>query len=482
MHSRTIAKIILLSWLLLVLAACVPQPQAVPLSNYLSQAETLIGRRSYGEAISLLEDAAAVHPDKSTPLLKLGQIYLAQHRWLLAEDAFNRALARQPRSPAAQAGLAEALLQQGRPHKALPWWQEAITLDPHLPGGFTGLGRTHLALLNFPAAQAAFEQEQVDPEAWWYLAALTAPRDLSAATEILKAGALAPASPTQPEAQAIRSSLVARRDYLLKALAPFTAQSPQAAVAKAAGIALAQIQLWPLAIHALSVANELQPGDAETLAFLGYAQAEAGQPRPELFEQARHTDPKSALPLYFEGIYLRQQGELKAANDLFNQAVMLDPDNAAIYAELAGTLAEQGFPAAAEAGYKVAVELSKNDPQFRLLLARFYLSQNYRLNEAGIPLLREIIELDQNNAQAYELLGQMQFFAGAPDGGQAALRRALELNPNAISVRYYLARLYETNRQSSSARVEYQRVIDWDTSGVYRDKALKDLQRLKVKR
>lgn len=482
MQNRTTTKFILLSWLLLTFFACVPQPQAVPLSNYLTQTEALIAKRSYGEAITLLEDAAAAHPDKIAPLLKLGQIYLAQHRWLLAEDAFNRALARQPRSPAALTGLAEALLQQGQLYKSLQFWQEATTIDPQLPGGFTGLGRTQLALFDFQAAQTAFEQQPSNPEAQWYLAALTAPYNPSAAIEILKAISPAPPSSGQPEAEAIRASLLARRDYLQKTLAPFKTESPPAAAAKATGIALAQIQLWPLAVHALSTANELNPGDAETLAFWGYAQAEAGQPRPALFAEARRADPKSALPLYFEGIYLRQQGELQAANDLFNQAITLDPDNAAIYAELAGTLAEQGFPAAAEAGYKVAVEISENEMQFRLLLARFYLSQNYRLNEAGIPLLKELIELDQNNAQAYELLGPVQFFAGAPDGGEAALRRTLELNPNSISARYYLARLYENNRQFSSARVEYQRVIDWDTSGAYRDKALKDLQRLNVQR
>lgn len=482
MHNHTVAKIIIFIWGLLAIAACVPQPRAVPVSNYLDRAEALTAKRSYGEAITLLEDAAKVHPDKIAPLLKLGQIYLAQHRWLLAEDAFNRALARQPRSPAALAGLAEALLQQGQLHKSRQLWQDATNIDPSLPGGYTGLGRTQLALFDFPAARAAFEQQPDDPEAQWYLAALTAPRDPATTLEILKAISPAPPSPAQPEAEAIRASLLARRDYLQKTLAPFKTASPPAAAAKATGIALAQIGLWPLAVHALSTANELEPDDAETLAFWGYAQAEAGRPKPELFEQARRADPQSALPLYFEGIYVRQQGELKTANDLFNQAITLDPDNAAIYAELAGTLAEQGFPAAAEAGYKVAIEISKNEMQFRLLLARFYLSQNYRLNEAGIPLLQELIELDQNNAQAYELLGPMQFFGGAADGGEAALRRALELNPNSISARYYLARLYESNRQSSSARVEYQRVIDWDTSGVYRDKALKDLQRLNIKR
>jgi tetratricopeptide (TPR) repeat protein len=197
----------------------------------------------------------------------------------------------------------------------------------------------------------------------------------------------------------------------------------------------------------------------------------------DIFEQAHQADPKSALPLYFQGLYLRQKGALHVAEDLFSEAITLDPKNAAIYAELAETLANQGNLEGAEIVYQTAVKVAQDDLRFQLLLATFYANRGYRLAEAGIPLVETIIEQDKNNAQAYELLGQMQFLSGAPDSGETALRRALELNPHLIGARYYLARLLEHNGQSTSAKVEYQRVIDWDMSGIFRDRALKDLQR-----
>lgn len=476
---------LLLRWLplfwLVAGLACVPQPQAAPLATYLARTEPLLAQRSYGEAIIILEDAAQAHPGNALPLLRLGQIYLAQQRWLLAEDAFNRALVREAHQPTALAGLAESLLQQGRIGEALRFWQETTQVEPKLPSGFTGLGRTYLALLDFGAAKTAFLEQlrhQPDPEAHWYLAALTAPLDLSAAMTYLKASSPSNQPASLPEVETARQGLLARRDYLLKALSRFDSASPQAEVAQATGVALAQIQQWPLAFHALRLANEQKPGNATTLAFLGYTQAQTGRPALELFEQARQADPTSALPLYFHGIYLRQQGSLTAATELFNQAITLDPDNAAFYAELAETLAERGFLTAAEAGYKVAVEVSNNDPQFRLLLARFYAQRGYRLETAGIPLVKELLEQDESKAEVYELLGRMQFLAGVPDGGEAALRQAVELNPEAMGARYYLARLYETNGQTSSARLEYQKVIDWDTTGVFRERALKALQKL----
>ena len=75
----------------------------------------------------------------------------------------------------------------------------------------------------------------------------------------------------------------------------------------------------------------------------------------------------------------------------------------------------------------------------------------------------------------------MQFLTGAAEGGEAELRQALALNPDLTSARYHLARQLEAAGRKTEAAMEYQRVIDWDTSGGFRDKALKDLQRLKGK-
>ncbi|MBI1881573.1 MAG: tetratricopeptide repeat protein [Chloroflexi bacterium] len=456
--------------------ACAPKPQPAPPANFMVRAEPLIAERRYTEAITVLEDVAQAYPDNPLPLLKIGQIYVIQQRWLLSEDAFNRALARNPHHALALAGLAEALFNQGRLSEALNFWQEAAAADPQLRGVFTGLGRTYLAQFDFEATKEAFleqQRHQPDPEAQWYLAALEAPSDLATAKGYLQAI-------TAPQEG---GGLLARRDYLLTAMKPFSAESPQAEVAKAAGIALAQAQLWPLAIHALTIAREKQGqiADAETLAFLGYAESQAGRPALDLFEQAHQADPNSPLPLYFQGLYLRQQGALRAAEDLFNQAVTLDPKNAAFYVEMGETKAQKGELTTAEIWYQAAVQVAEDDLQFRLLQAKFYTNWGYRMAEAGIPAAEAIIETDNNNAEAYDVLGWMQFLTGGPEDGEAALRQALALNPDLLSARYHLARQLEGKGRHTEATAEYQHVIDWDTSGILRDWALKDLQRLRAK-
>ncbi|RMF00856.1 MAG: tetratricopeptide repeat protein, partial [Chloroflexi bacterium] len=409
----------------------------------------------------------------AAPLLQLGQIYLWQNRIPAAEDAFNRALARNPSSAAANAGLAEVRLRQGDWPAALNLWHSAAGNNPNLPGVFTAIGQIHLSRLEFDAAQAAFEQQQEhapDPAANWYLAALSAPRDVAAANARLLA--------IPPDAPA---DVLARRDYLLAALVPFTAESPPAETAQAAGIALAQIDQWPLAIHALQIARDAgqtypPPFQAKTLAFLGHALAQNGNPALDLFEQARRLNSTSALPAYFYGIYLREQGALNAAENEFQQALELDPDNAAVYAELAQTNIEQGNLAAAEEMFAAAVAAAPGNPAMKLLQVKFYATRGYRVAEAGIPAAEALVKADETNAEAHDWLGWMYLLGGQPEKAEASLRRAVELEPNLVSARYHLARLLRLSGRPAEAAAEYRRVIDWDTTNIYRERAINEQQ------
>jgi tetratricopeptide (TPR) repeat protein len=457
-------------------ATCVPvpNPPREPLPTYLNRAEAFVAQRQYSEALKTLEKAAELYPEETQPLIKIGQIYLSRRQWLLAEDAFNRALARNLRDPVATAGLAEVKLNQGDLTRALSLWQETTRLNPDLAGVFTGLGRTHIWRFEFEAAHDAFLTQlthQSDPEAQWYLAALVAPSDLTAANDYLLA---IPAGSS--------TDLFARRDYLLAALVPFTAESPQAEVAQATGIALTQVGFWPLAVHALTIAaeypNQSPEEKAETLAFLGHALAQAGRPALDLFEQATALDPGSALPLYFYGIYLRRKGAWRAAEEQFEQAIALDPENAAIYVELAQVKVDQGNFDAAEGYYRAAAKLAEDDPQIQLLRVQFHANRGYRMAEAGIPAAQALIEADEDNAAAYDLLGWMQFLSGDSAEAEKSLRKAVELDPNLISARYHLARYLETEGKVTEAIEQYRQIVEWDTVGIFRDQATKALQRL----
>ncbi len=477
MSGRNLTILVLITLGLFACEASSAAPTPQPLTYYLHEASAGVEAGNYGEAVSLLEQASQVYPTSTLPLTQLGHVYLTRRQWKPAEDAFNRALARDLDNGLATAGLAEVYLNQGKPYEALKLWQRAAEAEPNLPGVFTGLGRTYLDRLDFEKARSAFLAQQnrrPDPEAGWYLAALTAPTNLAQAQAYLNH--IPDEAPTD---------LVNRRDYLQAMLATFEPDTSQTAVAQTVGIALVQAELWPLAINALTIAKSFpdQPAQeqAKTLAFLGHALAQAGQPALDWFDEAQQLDPNSALPDYFQGIYLRQKGALGAAGDLFRQALKLDPDNPAIYLELARLYSEQGDLGAAEETFKTAVEVAPEDEQIQLLQARFYANRSYRLKEAGIPLAEALVEADRDNAEAHELLGWMQFLTGSPEEAEAHLRQAIELTPESVSATYHLARFLESGSVLDEARSLYQRALELDPNGLYQEEIWQGLQRIEQK-
>lgn len=431
----------------------------VDITPYLSEASELASARHYSAAINTLEQAATLATTDVRPLVQIGQIYLKQRRWSPAREVFNQALAREPNNRTAILGLAEALLGEGQAVEATNVWRQAVALDKSQADGWMGLGRAYLARQNYTAAQEAFITalgRAPDPEAQWYLAALTIPIDFVAGRTQLKQ----------------MKALTHQRDYLLAALDPFNAQSSPAEIAKIAGITFIQLEAWPLAHHALSVATAQNPSDPQAWAFLGHTQGILGLPAIAAFNQAREIDPELALVPYFEGIYLRKHGLHDLAVDRFLKALELDPNNLGVALETAQTLAEKGDYLSAEAWYQSLVEVEPESSVYQEFLTAFYVERSYRVVEVGLMEAERLVVLDPTSARAYDLLGWARFQTGDLPGAEVALRQALELDPASIAPHYHLGRLLEVLRRDVEAQEEFTRVIDWDHSGVYRERVL----------
>ncbi len=462
---RLIKKLTLLG--LLLTGGCVAPtgtaatPTSVDVAAQVSKASTLVAAREYSAALDVLQQAATLNPQVPTPRAAMGQVYLAQHRWELAADAFDAALTLDPENYAATVGAAEARLQQGQHITSRAFWRRAIRLDSTRPDGYTGLGRAYLQARDYPAARLSFAtalSRAATPTAQWYWATLTLPTNLAAGEETLRQ----------------ISSPSARRDYLLAALKPFSAQSPPAEVAATTGIALIQLDEWQLAHHALSVAVELDDTDAKTWAFLGYTQATLGLPAMDSFNRAKQLDPSLALTLYFEGIYLRKHNLYDVALDSFLKAMDLDPGNLAVAIETAVTLAQQGDLTSAEAWYRSVVQADPDSVAYQQLLTDFYVSRSYHVVESGLPAAERLVKMAPDSARAFDLLGWARFQTGDYAGAEDALRKAIALDQTDIASHYHLGRVLRAQHREAEAQAEFTHVIDWDASGYYRDKVLQE--------
>lgn len=463
MHTMIDYRVIILVWCCACpfwAVGCAPAasaPTPTPVIDpapYLAEAAQLAQERAYSAALARLEQA----PPSAAVAAAKGDIYRQQQNWPLAQRAFEDALARQSQNYTATVGLAEALLRQKMSSQS--YWQRAVTLDETQPAGWLGLGRANLAELDFAGAEQAFARAApLDPDyqAQWYLAAL--------------------ALPVHPEEGQKQLAAIpgpsARRDYLLAALEGTPAHTGNAEKAALIGVALLQLDEPALAYHALEVAAELDPEQAQTWAFLGHTQAQLGLPALESFNRAKKISPGLVLTLYFEGIYLRRHQQDDLALDRFLTAADLDPGNLAIAVETARTLEQKGDLLSAEAWYQAVVEAEPESAEYRQFLTEFYVNRSYRVAEAGLPSAEKLAELAPQSARAFDLLGWARFQTGDYAGAETALRQAVTLDPADVPVRYHLGRVLKAQRRPAEAQAEMTRVLDWDTSGIYRDRILK---------
>jgi tetratricopeptide (TPR) repeat protein len=461
-------KRLLNRWLLvLVLLGLLGMPAVPPpvgaIQPLWAQAADLQRLKSYTAAVGVYEQIAATCPQDPQPLLAAGEIYVQQGRWPLAEDAFNRALARDGENARGLAGLAAARWGQGDRSRAVALWQAALARQPDLPGLGVRLALAYLDLGQNADAAATLRQglaRAEDPAAHLYLAMIQALEDSQDARREL--GGIADDGPP---------SLVAAHDYMRDALDKADAAGSAAGAAKSLGLAFTQIEEWPLARQALERALALDPSDAEVMAFLGHAEAQLGRPAFDHLAAAVAAQPDWPLGHYLLGRYYVQQEAYEFAAEEFRVTLRLDPGNAQAQADLGRAYVGLGQYLAAEEALVAASEAEPEDLAFRLALARFYADHTLHITDRGLAAARAAADLAPEDPQARDLLGWMYFLAGDVSQARLHLESALRLDPELVSAYYHLGLVYKLLGQEETAHFAFSRVIDLDTGGFYRDQA-----------
>lgn len=130
------------------------------------------------------------------------------------------------------------------------------------------------------------------------------------------------------------------------------------------GMTLMQMDLWTQAERAFSYA----PDDPLALAFIGFIRETQGKNGGAYIRAALNLSPDDAQVRLVEGLYYRQRGELQTSLNAFARAVEIDPNDAAIYAELGTAYQLLGDPVTAEQWLQQAIDLSGGDPRYEAML------------------------------------------------------------------------------------------------------------------
>jgi tetratricopeptide (TPR) repeat protein len=255
---------------------------------------------------------------------------------------------------------------------ALAYWERTRALTPTDTALLRDFAEAAVQLNDWSqAADALADLRQHAPDDRWtafQIGLIRAPVDISA-VDALRAAAVEPAY----------------ADTANRLIGVLTNQEETAgARALRIGIVLADSELWSYAELAFSVAVDDPSATALALAYMGFARDKGGKDGAAQIAQAVALEPENARVRYLQGLHLRFINDFEGSLNILTQAVSLDPDSAAIYAELGTAYWLVGDRVTAEEWMRAALELSDGDSRYQDLINALYAEEQNLLEQFGI--------------------------------------------------------------------------------------------------
>ncbi|MCC7359586.1 MAG: tetratricopeptide repeat protein [Anaerolineales bacterium] len=456
--------------LLAAVALLGAQPVVLPIAEKWLAAQTATAAQDYTAAAQALAEVAARLPYSAQAQHRAGLAAISAERFDDAIRYLKAAAALDGWTATRHTALGDAYLAQGNLEAALAEWELALADLPNddallvrLANNYETAGRYADAVTTLNALAAVRPN---DPTVFYRLAVLTA--------------ATAPndAPPRLALVAAQSPDLAPAVQLLLDAIAAGQANgNPEVTFAKV-GYAFEQLSEWRLAELALAQAVAINPNYADAYVYLGLAQDMQGKDGAPAYEQAVTLAPDSPVAQFYLGLHYRRTGDSQTALTYLLAAQQLDQANPAIAAEVGGAYAAIGDLTLAENWLTQAVTLDEQDVRWWLLLARFYVDNEYRVADFGLPAARQAVALAPDNAQALDNLGFALVLTGDLANGQKLLEQALALDPQAPSVYYHLGVLHSRQGQTADAELMLNHALALDPDGYYGGLALQALARL----
>lgn len=434
----------------------------------LSPAEALVEARRYAEALAVYEQLAARYPGDPTPYFRIAAIRRAQKLPARAVEAALLGLARDPQNAAGLALLGDLYADQGEWSLAAERYQASLAVNPAQPTVRVALGRVFIRQGQLGSAQAQMvlalnANSKCLAEAHYCLALLVAPDDATAARIHLAAAAADPAFADR--ARTFETTLAQTE------IARQTGGDAYALTTWGAGYlqvnepALAQ----PVLLHAVRIA----PQYADAHAYLGHVMWLLGDARSALAEldTAIALDAGYAPAHHWRGLVLHSQGHYAEAIAAFQRAHSLQPADAAICADLGAAYEAQRDYLAAEEWLQKAIALAPTNGSLTLRLARFYVEHGLKPAGAGLLAASRATELLPQSAEAWELLGWVDFMNQEWKAARIALQHAVTLDRDRPSAHYRLGEVLRALGQEDEARREFQMALDLQPAGPWAERA-----------
>ena len=433
------------------------------------------------KAIEVLNELLDVEPRFTEALVLLAQAHEAEGEWDEVAAAYERAVTWSPRRSRYRRQLASALLNAGRPERALEVLQELVRVRPDDVSGWYLLSDLELELSNYDAAETAARRVmELEPDG-------------------------------MRGAYALSSVFGARRDYqaMVDVLEPAVRRAREGEVAPGQVASLLQrlsaaherLGDHDSAIDTLAEALDLAPSNLGLQAQLAQAYLDAGRldAAAALVSRAQGERPGSLALLRLEAQTLSARGDVDDAVDVLERALSQHEDRPVAHFALANMYSEHDlvddavrvlraaevrFPDNTAVVFQLgaALERGRRYPEaegaFRRVLARdpedaatlnylgyMLAERGERLNES-IDLIQRALELDPDNGSYLDSLGWAYFRQNRLELAEPPLRQASDqLQRNSV-VQDHLGDLLLRLERYAEAVSAWERALAGDRDGV----------------
>ena len=377
------------------------------------------GQRKYEAVVREYNQAAEAYPNNADVRFALGQIHQQAGQFDKAIDAYQLAMRDSAVDVLARVSTAQCLLSQGKPDDAIQQLEQALqTVRRNATGSID------------PSNWAARPREEGEEH--------QAP-EVEISMLLAKAyGRMGREEQMQAILRQVKQSTT-HQDEVSSALAEISARQ---------GDIESALQEYVDLVHhyrrkrqtenALSVLNEMirmAPQDtrphnelAEIYLNRGLLDEAIAELRllAAIYQRRGQSDLEGATLQRIGNIYA-QMGEPVEALDNLRRAVELTPDSLELLREIAGYCIQQG--------------LSEEAVQYQIVIARHYFDTK-QVKEA-VAALQQLITIDRNNYEAYDLLGQTYQSVGEYEQASRVYRNLAKVNPDNPLAKERLAMLQE---------------------------------------
>jgi tetratricopeptide (TPR) repeat protein len=222
------------------------------------------------------------------------------------------------------------------------------------------------------------------------------------------------------------------------------------------GQAFASIEAWVLAEIAFEEAVTLDSEYAEAWAYLGETRQHTGSEEALTALHTAHAlKPDSFAANLFLSIYYRRIGQPLVAIEYIETAIVSDPQNMNLQADLAQTLVEAG---GVSKGFQILEDLaaeSPDDVDSWLRLARLSIDNNLQVTESGLPAARQVLLLAPDQSEAALLMGRGYLFLGDKVLAERFLNQAIQMDDQLPEAPYFLGILYLNSGKGRLAKQHF---------------------------